>query len=133
MATYLVGIAEFSPRFSMAPGAVFDANNYIRTIPIRSYFLEGSTSTQFKDYILSLPDVEMQLLFPTPETPGTSIDGTGPGVAASFTLEWTNQNYPVSMFSDHNSRNPGGFLWSVYTVNEPSRQAYKTFLDYVPG
>jgi hypothetical protein len=133
MATYLVGIAEFSPRFSMTPGAVFDVNNYIRTIPIRSYFLEGSTSTQFKDYILSLPDVEMQLLFPTPETPGTAADGTGLGVAASFTLEWTNQNYPVSMFSDYNSRNPGGFLWSVYTVSEPSRQAYKTFLDYVPG
>jgi hypothetical protein len=141
MTTYLVGQATFNPQLVGGVGSLFggDSLMYNQTVPIRSSFITGSTAAEFKNYILTLPDVEMQLSYPVPETPSTSWDGTGPGVQASTNIDWLTQPYPLSIFSGYNNNpnipnlNPGGFLWTVYTTTSSSRLAVKTFLDYVPG
>ena len=145
MTIYLVGQAVFNPHLAASVGSLFagDSLTYNQVVPIRSSFITGSTAAEFKTYILTLPDIEMQLSYPVPETPSTSWDGTGPGVQASTDVSWLVQPYPLSVFSggayyyNNNPKipnlNPGGFLWTVYTTTSSSRIAPKTFLDYVPG
>ena len=103
-------------------------------IPIRTSFITGSTALDFKNYILSLPDVQMYLSQRVPETPSDSFFNVGPGVLESTVFQWLDQPYPVNIFNNTpNNLNPGGFLWTAYTTDSPDYLAYKTFLGYVMG